>query len=109
VIAILVRHRSLVFWSVLVGYGVLFLEIWVTLIPHGALRSSVLVAGSLVTLVPGLAVVFDIGGALQSLRAELTRRGYSGLTMSYPNYFWRSVGFALTILGVGVLYSGLAT
>jgi hypothetical protein len=60
-------------------------------------------------LIPGAILLTDAGDAVGRLRAEFVRRGYSGMTVEWPDFFWRAVGFGVLVLGVSVFISGIAT
>jgi|SRR5579862_4340638 len=103
------RYPSSVFWCVIVGYGALFGEIFLTLLPHGIARSALLVAGASFTAVPGLVVFTNAAGSVQRLRAEFRRRGYSGRTVNWPDYYWRTFGLGLSVIGAAGIFGGLTT
>jgi hypothetical protein len=107
--ALLGRHPSAAFWGLLAGYTVVFPEAWFALLPHGAVRSTIFIVGSSVSLVPGIILWTDAGESVQLLREEFRRRGYSGRPVEWPNAFWQTVGFGLCCLGAGALLGGLTS
>lgn len=59
-----------------------------------------LVVTGTVTIGAGLLLLLDAQGSIELLRSDLRRRGRTGFVVEWPDYFWRSLGFALTLMGL---------
>lgn len=59
-----------------------------------------LVVTAALTLYAGAVTLFDLDDAVDRLRVELRSRGRTGLILDWPDYVWRSIGFALVVMGL---------
>jgi hypothetical protein len=90
-------------WSFFVG----ILEL---LIPNETVKGVVVLLAAVPLLVAGLLLLLDVRGVTAALRADLEQRRYSvmGVIRHWPTYFWRAMGLAVVIVGLGLLGSGVA-
>jgi hypothetical protein len=87
-----------------------FLNIVVLFISNELVKGVVATVTAPVILVAGLVLLVNWRGAISEFRGELEARNYALARMvsGWRDYFWRTVGVSIMIVGATVLAFGIA-
>ena len=93
-----------------IGELAFFLNAAMLLIPNGLLKAIVAVATAPLIVAPGFLLLVNRRGSIRHLKQRY-KHGDSALASvigDWPNYFWRTLGASIVLLGLTIWIIGIA-